>query len=719
MASYRNIDSGQIKSAGAARPVIFGAGVGACLAGVVFFWNLVTAGGFAVMGVTNETLGRIVAERYLGAVVLQQLKIALWSVFVGAGAGAFSGLLLSPILKSASAGRLLMIITAWLTFLHTMILSRAIIHQPQLFTERFYDAGGLPRATQLFLTENVSPSGPVLLIGCAVGLAALAWIPAVPTAVRLVRWARLGTGFGLVVFVVALLAVSEAVLRANRSSVSAGQQGPPNIVVVVVDSLRSDRLSCHGAVRVVAPNIDRLCAEEIDFEQAFVPLPRTFPSIVSMLTGQLPYRHGIRHMFPADRDREDPFDGLPRALASAGYRSAAISDFSGDVLTRLDLGFDQVTAPHFSFRSLLLVRGLESHATLLPYLDHSIGAMVFPELREMAQAADPARIGDEAVTKIKELRGGPFFLFVFFSTPHFPYAAPYPDYLRFTSSDYHGPYRYHKPNRIGTDESLTNLDVEQIRGLYDGAIHSVDRQVGRIVDAIRSEGLDNRTILVVTADHGEHLYEADLGMGHGEHLRGEAALRVPLLIADPQRRGTPIRVTSLTRSIDLVPTLLDRIGLKDDVKRDGVSLMPLIRGDRTDLDLAVFAETGIWFARTGSQFFQTERLDYPDVIGLMEIDRHRRDEIVLQERYRDLIETAKHRMVARGRFKLIATPTRQGVRYALYDRVADPENRMPLDPDVYSGEIQRLRKDLSIFMEADPDMTVRNGFLVRDPMVLP
>ncbi|HEY4485992.1 MAG TPA: sulfatase, partial [Nitrospiria bacterium] len=500
-----------------------------------------------------------------------------------------------------------------------------------------------------------------------------------------------------------------------RGSSGAAQSDRLNVLLLAVDSLRYDHLSCHGYGREAAPSIDALCRNAVDFEQAYVSLPRTFPSLVTILTGLYPDRHGIRHMFPTAKDRNHPLPGLPRALSDAGYRTAAISDFSGDVLTRVDLGFNRVQAPHFNFPALLRMRGLEMHAPLLPYLDNPFGRAFFPDLREFVQASEPALLGREALRAIEKMKDGPFFLTVFFSTPHFPYAAPYPDYRRFTDPDYRGPYKYHKPNLINQDETVGPGDIEQIRGLYDGAVRSVDREIGRILDGLRRTGLSDRTIVIVTADHGEQLYELDRGMGHGEHLRGDTVLRVPLIWSDPQKGRKPGKIKAPVRSVDLVPTLLDRLGLEDPVVRDGVSLMPLLRGEREDLGLPVFAETGIWFVESGSQFFQDQRMGYPNVVALMEVDTHRDDEIVLKEEYRNIIETAKHRMIQKGRYKLISIPTRNGVRYELYDYAGDPENRRPLDPSAHRAVFESLRTELWAWMERDRSIAVKNGYRLPRP----
>ncbi|MBI3995685.1 MAG: sulfatase, partial [Nitrospirae bacterium] len=608
---------------------------------------------------------------------------------------------------------------------HLYFYSRGIILHPQLYTESLFDRGGFGRRMQLFLTDRLSLTGlnRLTIVVLIIPGLRLLWRER-PEAISFLRRIAARTRFSRPIAAASALGLAGMTVfslmpaRAPSSGVPLNADRP-NVVMIAIDSLRYDHLSCHGYQRTTTPAIDALCREGVDFERAYVSLPRTFPSLVTILTGLYPDRHGVRHMFPRAEDRDGPLPGLPRALKSAGYRSRAISDFSGDILTRVDLGFDRVQSPHFNFPMLLKMRGLEIHRFLLPYLENDFGRAVFPELREFVQASDPSLLTREAERAIREMKKDPFFLMVFFSTPHFPYAAPYPDYARFTDPGYDGPYKYHKPNQITTDETVTDADVEQVRALYDGAVFSVDREVGRIIEALKREGLFDRTVLIITSDHGEHLYEDDRGMGHGEHLRGESVLRVPLIIRDPVPATRPGTVRSIVRSVDLVPTLLDRLQLPDPVERDGVSLMPLLRGEAADPGLSAFAETGIWFVESGRQFFQRQRLDYPNVVGLMEVDPDRGEEIVLKEEYRDLIEAAKHRMVMRDGHKLISIPTRSGVRYELYDQVSDPENRSPLDPSAHPAVFDALRAELWAWMDRDPRAVVRNGYVLPAPDGLP
>src|SRR5262249_40361770 len=156
-------------------------------------------------------------------------------------------------------------------------------------------------------------------------------------------------------------------------------------------------------------------------------------------------------------------------------------------------------------------------------------------------------------------------------------------------------------------------------------------------EAVDSLGLAANTYVVLLADHGEHLHEAGLGMGHGEHLRGDQALRIPFVLRGP---GIPAgrRVKALVRDVDLAPTLYARLGVAPAAPVDGVDLSPLLSGKREDLGLEVFAETGIWFVDDGEEFFQRQRIPYPALTELGKLDD--KLEVILHERYRELINVA-------------------------------------------------------------------------------
>jgi arylsulfatase A-like enzyme len=445
-------------------------------------------------------------------------------------------------------------------------------------------------------------------------------------------------------------------------------------------------------------------------------LPRTFPSWVTLLTGRHPHHHGIRSMFPRWEERAHDFDALPGRLARAGYATGVVSDYAGDVFSRVDLGFGFVDVPEFDFRQLVRQRALERETPLMPVLHSRLGRAAFPVMREMNDAADPAMLARDAVRTMRRLEGrGPFLLVVFFSTAHFPYAAPAPYYRRFTDASYRGRYKYDKPVGLGQDAPADARDEEQVRGLYDGAVSAIDDAAQTILDAAVRDGIGGKTVVVVTADHGETLYDNGHGAGHGDHLFGDEGTHVPLVVVDP-RNPVARREGAITRDVDLAPTLYALTGVAPPGDLDGQSLVPALSGAPLPARRA-YAETGLWFTEDIAGLPGDMRLPYPGIARLTEVDTQHGDELVLQSAMRPLTIVAKHRMVRDERYKLVYVPARTGVRWLLFDTQVDPgetEDVARAHPDV----VARLEGDLWSWMRLDGDMTERGGYLVpRDSRI--
>src|SRR5271169_994808 len=126
----------------------------------------------------------------------------------------------------------------------------------------------------------------------------------------------------------------------------------------------------------------------------------------------------------------------------------------------------------------------------MPILHSRIGRAAFPVMREMNDAADPAMLARDAVRAMRKLEArGPFFLVVFFSTAHFPYAAPSPFYRRFTDAGYRGRFKYDKPVGLGAEAPADARDEKQVRSLYDGAVTAIDDAAQRVLDALEADGI--------------------------------------------------------------------------------------------------------------------------------------------------------------------------------------------------------------------------------------
>jgi arylsulfatase A-like enzyme/tetratricopeptide (TPR) repeat protein len=312
---------------------------------------------------------------------------------------------------------------------------------------------------------------------------------------------------------------------------------PWNVLLVSIDTLRADHLSCYGSRDVRTPHLDRLAAEGILFERVLTVAPTTLPAHASLFTGVIPPVHGVRDN--VGFYLKEGTNTLAARLRSEGYDTAA---FVGSFVLDSRFGIDQ----GFSLYDDDL--GLPSERDDDGFVAQRRGDEVL------------SRALDWLASRAPRNEPRPFFAFVHFYDPHTPYDPPQP----FAPAS--------------SDEALR----------YGGEVAFVDSLVGRLLDALAASGLDERTLVAITSDHGEMLGE------HGELTHGfflyEAALRIPLLLRYP---GGPagLRVSGAARIVDVAPTLLDLLRLDPIEDSDGKSLVARIRGEAPPEGSPVYAET--------------------------------------------------------------------------------------------------------------------------------
>jgi arylsulfatase A-like enzyme len=690
-----------------------GSGPGAGAIALALFFGLDFIGAtLDFMGFSaDEKATSLILHRYGAQIVRDQLRILATYVVVGAalgGIGAIVGALWDRVgdRRPSARRRAARGVIAALVG-HAYLFARSVVHYPQLYSEAFYDRGGARRAAMVWLTQHAT--APMLDGTIALVLVVLVGLPLstyvgrslvrrwirVATTARAVRWATAG-GLALAVCVVGIAAH-------RRPSGHAGRQ--PNVLVLAVDSLRADRVFSTDARRF--PALASLAERGVRFREAHVTVPRTFPSFVTLLTGRYPHHHGIRHMFPSAAQRAEIGPSLPSALHDAGYRTAVISDYAGEIFSRTPLGFDHVDVPYFDMKTIVALRGLQVHPNVLPYATSTLGRHLFPAVTAMPELSDPSLLADRAIAELGRAGDRPLFLTVFFSAAHFPYASPDPYYRRYGSPDYAGPYRYQKPPLAPAP--ATDADRAQIRALYDGAVAATDAAIARIVAHLKHDGLADDTIIVLLADHGENLYDLpERGMGHGDHLRGSAADHVPWVWIDPRDHLPPHDVTGLVRDVDFAPTLAHLVGIAPPPS-DGVDLAPLLRSERPTLGLEAYQETELWFVANGPGFSPEERLPYPTITGVTDLAAD--DDVYLRPEWQDTVIVGKHRAIRTDRWKLLYRPTRAGVLWSLYDLARDPDERTDVI-EAHADVAATLRHKLQHWMLGDARMTLRGDFLV-------
>lgn len=342
--------------------------------------------------------------------------------------------------------------------------------------------------------------------------------------------------------------------------------GRPSVVLVLIDTLRADHLGAYGYDRPTSPNLDRLARSSVVFERAFSQAAWTKPATASLLTGTYVHRHGV---ISARDALGTELATLAGTLSAAGYRSAG---FSANPWITPEFGFDRGFS-HFVSQHAMgpqltnLYRLLARTQRLLRRLgvDVSLTRWVFSG----AAAVNPSNserdkmLTDEVVEWLGEHAGEPFFVYVHLIGSHDPYDPPAESVGPFRRPEWAG---RHLPSRpparvqsiFEKAEPLPEIEREGLIAQYDGAIAFADALLGRIAGALERQGVLDRTLLIVTSDHGEEFYEHS-NWRHGNQLYDDV-VHVPLVIRLPDRL-TAGRRPEPAMLIDVFPTVLSVLGL--------------------------------------------------------------------------------------------------------------------------------------------------------------
>jgi len=348
-----------------------------------------------------------------------------------------------------------------------------------------------------------------------------------------------------------------------------GRKSPakkPNIILIVIDTLRADHLGCFGYHRNTSPNIDALAGESILFTKAICTAPWTTPSIASIMTSC--YSSTLAMSGPP-KAIPPQFPCLAEVLQQNGY----------------------------------MTFGLVSHLYVAGRLGFARGFGAFDEsFMAGHHAVSSSSVTARGLRFLKQDHQKPFFAFLHYFDPHYNYILHskhdfYPDYKGDVTSG-----EDIKSLRVRIDD-LSEDDIRYLEALYDSEIAHTDEHVGRLLDAIKKLGLYDNSIIIITSDHGEELAERG-HIGHRIKLYQEM-IHVPLIIKPLGAQAKVVeRYVSL---LDLAPTILKCVNLS---MPDGIEGVPI---DLTMLDhfadRAVFSETN-WSQYIDSVIFKNQKLIY-------------------------------------------------------------------------------------------------------------
>lgn len=313
-----------------------------------------------------------------------------------------------------------------------------------------------------------------------------------------------------------------------------------NVLIITIDSLRADHLSCYGYKRDTTPNIDMMAKSGALFTTAISQAPWTKPSVASLFTSSYMTIHNVWYSYKETRDyaisckMSNDMVTLAEILKIHGYETAA---FGQKFHLRQEFGFKQ----GFGSFNMRLGRSLNITNNVLSWL--------------------------------QEKQPNKFFIYIHYDDAHFPYNPP----------DKFKMYDIYKSTANITGENIQTIrrgtlklseeDVNHVIASYDGEIKCVDEKINILMNKLHDMGYGDNTIVVILADHGDEFMEHG-GVAHGHSLYGELT-HIPLIIKSSTIPGN-IRVDGLAQSIDIAPTILDFLDLQPDKEWEGKSLVPLI-----------------------------------------------------------------------------------------------------------------------------------------------
>ncbi len=395
----------------------------------------------------------------------------------------------------------------------------------------------------------------------------------------------------------------------------------PNILLIAIDSLRADHMSCYGYPRLSTPHMDRFASESVLFENTFSAHIPTTSAYASMLTGMDCFSTQVVALRHKGNLRAE-VRTMAEVLRDAGYNTTCVG-FTGNPSSR---GFDQ-------------------------YLD-------YPAWGSWNEGRSPKaqNLNDVALPELNRLvkEDKPFFMMLRHMDPHAPYLPPAPFERIFYSGDETDPANKSmepvmnfKPFRDFFASWMPPgiSDKEYVIAQYDGALAYMDACIQSIFDTLSTLGILENTIVVINGDHGETLYDHECWFDH--HGMYDTVLHVPLMIRYPAKLPQGIRLKGYNQHKDLMPTVLELAGLSPDAALpfDGHSLLPMIRGDVASHESAFYITECTWMRKHGWRTPEWK------LIVALEPDFHFKPEIEL---YNLIEDPAENHNLAEQRPEVVA-----------------------------------------------------------------
>ncbi|MBN2307862.1 MAG: sulfatase [Candidatus Hydrogenedentes bacterium] len=404
----------------------------------------------------------------------------------------------------------------------------------------------------------------------------------------------------------------------------------PNILLFAIDSIRRDHMSCYGYPRLTTPHMDRIAAKGMLFENAFSPYIPTTPAYVSNLTGRdviATQQVALSPLGPMDKEQPT----LPEILKKAGYNSVCVGH--GDWYR----GFDKY-----------------------------VGYASWGGSWEERPSPKAGALNDAALPELERLNRSrkPWLMYLRHMDPHSPYYPPPPFDSMFYSKD---PCSRKLPDTMKAVRAFKPFadyisswlppgirDAEFVIAQYDGALAYMDACIQRLVTRVEELGIAEDTVIVITGDHGETLY--DHGCWFDHHGLYEPTLVVPLIYYWPGKTPAGVRSKAYTLHEDMIPTLLDLCGLKKfakGAKFDGTSLVPYFKDTEGTPRSEFYITECTWMRKHGWRtpvwkFWEALEPDFhhKPPVELYNIVEDPEEQVNLADKEPQVVETLRNRMNA-------------------------------------------------------------------------
>ena len=400
------------------------------------------------------------------------------------------------------------------------------------------------------------------------------------------RWSLLKTLpclFALVLVMAGFVLGRDWLKQSRESARPLPPAGTPNVLLIVLDTVRADHMSLYGYRRTTTPSLGRLAKQGLRFDDARATAPWTLASHASMFTGRWPHELAVKWLTPLSGNAPT----LAEYLGSHGYATAGFvaNTFYCSYDTGLDRGFTHYEDYELERFGSLRMAGLvdlagKTIAAIVKKLDERLDAGPFRWLQEyiagqfvVADKKYAAAINREFVDWMSRRpeQGRPFFAFLNYFDAHTRYLLPQGAKYRFglkprTQADFRLFELWRDIDKVSLPQRYRTLIVD----CYDSCLAYLDERLGELFDELQSRGVLDQTMVIVTSDHGEGLGEHDL-FDHGESLYS-TELRVPLVIVLPASRRYRGVVRDTVSLRDLPATIADLVGLGPSSPFPGQSL---------------------------------------------------------------------------------------------------------------------------------------------------